>query len=165
MINIIVAIAENNAIGKDNKLPWHLRQDLQYFKQTTLGAAVIMGRKTWDSLTIKPLPRRLNIVLTRNPYFNVMGVPKMESIEEVIHYASHVERCFVIGGAEVYKAFLPLAERLYVTKVYKSYPADAFFPEIDPEIWAVEQESELHYDEKEDLNFKFIVYKRKEQQQ
>lgn len=165
MINIIVAIAENNAIGKDNKLPWHLRQDLQYFKQTTLGAAVIMGRKTWDSLTIKPLPRRLNIVLTRNPYFNVMGVPKMESIEEVIHYASHVERCFVIGGAEVYKAFLPLAERLYVTKVYKSFPADAFFPEIDPEIWAVEEESELHYDEKEDLNFKFIVYKRKEQQQ
>lgn len=165
MINIIVAIAENNAIGKDNKLPWHLRQDLQYFKQTTLGAAVIMGRKTWDSLTIKPLPRRLNVVLTRNPYFNVMGVPKMESIEEVIHYASHVERCFVIGGAEVYKAFLPLAERLYVTKVYKSFPADAFFPEIDPEIWAVEEESELHYDESEDLNFKFIVYKRKEQQQ
>lgn len=165
MINIIVAIAENNAIGKDNKLPWHLRQDLQYFKQTTLGAAVIMGRKTWESLTIKPLPRRLNVVLTRNPYFNVMGVPKMESIEEVIHYASHVERCFVIGGAEIYKAFLPLATRLYVTKVYKSYPADAFFPDIDPEIWAVEEESELHYDEGEDVNFKFIVYKRKEQQQ
>ena len=161
MINIIVAIAENNAIGKDNKLPWHLREDLQYFKQTTLGAAVIMGRKTWDSLTIKPLPRRLNVVLTRNPYFNVMGVPKMESIEEVIHYASHVERCFVIGGAEIYKAFLPLATRLYVTKVYKSYPADAFFPEIDPEIWAVEEESELHYDAGEDVNFKFIVYKRK----
>ena len=161
MINIIVAIAENNAIGKDNKLPWHLREDLQYFKQTTLGAAVIMGRKTWESLTIKPLPRRLNVVLTRNPYFNVMGVPKMESIEEVIHYASHVERCFVIGGAEIYKAFLPLATRLYVTKVYKSYPADAFFPEIDPEIWAVEEESELHYDENEDLNFKFIVYKRR----
>lgn len=165
MINIIVAIAENNAIGKDNNLLWHLREDLQYFKQTTLGAAVIMGRKTWDSLTIKPLPRRLNIVLTRNPYFNVMGVPKMESIEEVIHYASHVERCFVIGGEEVYKAFLPLATRLYVTKVYKSYPADAFFPPIDPEIWAVEEESELHYDAGEDVNFKFIVYKRKEQQQ
>ncbi|MBP1630529.1 MAG: dihydrofolate reductase [Bacteroidetes bacterium] len=161
MLNIIVAIDENNAIGNENKLPWHLSEDLKFFKRTTTAMAVVMGRKTWQSLPIKPLPNRINIVMTRNPDYNLNGVVTMNSVSEVVDFASSGNQTFVIGGAEVYKTFLPLADKLYVTKVYKSYPADAYFPAIDPEIWLLEEESELHYDEKEDVNFKFLVYKRR----
>ena len=161
MINIIVAIDENNGIGFQGKLPWHLSEDLKFFKKTTLGTSVVMGRKTWEGLPIKPLPDRNNIILSRKSDFRYSTIRTMNSVTQVIDYALAGNHIFVIGGAEVYKSFLPLADRLYVTKINKIFPCDAFFPPINPMDWLVEEESELHYDEKEDLNFKFIVYKRK----
>ena len=161
MINIIVAIDENNGIGFQGKLPWHLSEDLKFFKKTTLGTSVVMGRKTWEGLPIKPLPGRNNVILSRKSDFRYSTIRTMNSVTQVIDYALSGNHIFVIGGAEVYKSFLPLADRLYVTKINKIFPCDAFFPPIYPMDWAVEEESELHYDEKEDLNFKFIVYKRR----
>ena len=161
MINIIVAIDENNGIGFQGKLPWHLSEDLKFFKKTTLGTSVVMGRKTWEGLPIKPLPGRNNVILSRKSDFRYSKIRTMNSVTQVIDYALSGNHIFVIGGAEVYKSFLPLADRLYVTKINKIFPCDAFFPPINPMDWAVEEESELHYDEKEDLNFKFIVYKRR----
>jgi dihydrofolate reductase len=161
MLNIIVAIAENNAIGKDNQLLWHLSEDLKYFKRTTLGCPIIMGRKTWDSLPFKPLPKRENIVISSNKDFKLENATVLYSIDEAIAYSKGFENCFIIGGGKIYSALMPYCERLYITKVYKSFDADTFFPEIDPKDWVLESESPIMKDEKSDLEFQFLVYKKK----
>jgi dihydrofolate reductase len=139
-LSIIVAMANNRAIGKDNKLLWYIPEDLQYFKKTTFGKPIIMGRKTFESIG-KPLPGRLNIVVTRQKDFEHPGVKVVNSIEEALKVAEAqatidgVEEVMCIGGAEIYASALSKTDRLYITFVDANIDGDVFFPEIDRDIW------------------------------
>ena len=161
MINIIVATDNNNAIGKDNDLLWHISEDLKYFKRTTLGSPIIMGRKTWESLPFKPLPKRENIVISRNKDYKAEGATIINSVEEAIDYAKKFDKSFIMGGGMLYKAALPFCDKLYITKVFKDYQGDTFFPEIDLNTWTIESESEIKTDPNNSLEFQFLVYKKK----
>ena len=159
---LIVAIADNNGIGIKGQLPWHLSEDLKYFKRVTSGFPVIMGRTTYFSLPFHPLKGRKNIVL------NAGGDPIPEatcvySFEEAFAEAeaTGAERCFVMGGASVYKAAIDWMDRLFITHVHTEIDADAWFPAIDPEIWKEESRSETLHDEETGFNFEFTVYIRK----
>ncbi|MDD4848756.1 MAG: dihydrofolate reductase, partial [Bacteroidales bacterium] len=131
MYSIIVAIADNNAIGKNNQLLWHLSDDLKYFKQITSGKTVIMGYNTWLSLPLKPLPHRQNIVLIDSEEKKDERFTPAYSLDDVHDFCNPQEECFIMGGGFVYRQFLPLAHRLYITHVLQSFEADTFFPEID----------------------------------
>ena len=135
MISIIVAIAENMAIGKNNDLLWHVPADLKRFKQITSGHPVVMGKRTWESLPRKPLPNRRNIVITDIQGEEIEGCEMAYSIEEAIAKCNPSDETFIIGGASVYRQFLPYTHRLYLTLVHKSFEADVFFPEIDFSQW------------------------------
>jgi dihydrofolate reductase len=161
MLNMIVAIAQNGAIGKDNKLLWHLSEDLKYFKKTTLGSPIIMGRKTWESLPFKPLPKRENIVISTNKDYKPEGATLVHSTEEAVEYCSNLEKCFIIGGETIYKALMPFCDNLYITKVYKDFEADTFFPAIEEDKWTLESQSPIQKDEASGLEFQFLVYQKK----
>lgn len=135
ILSVIVAIADNNAIGKDNKLLWHLPEDLKRFKRLTTGHRLIMGRNTFLSLPNGPLPNRINTVITNIPDENFEGCEMARSVEEALGLCKEGEESFVIGGGMIYRQFLPVAHRLYLTRVHKSYEADTFFPEIDFSNW------------------------------
>lgn len=164
MLSIIVAIsASNNAIGKDNSLLWHISEDLKRFKEITSNHKILMGRKTFESLP-GILPNREHIILTRDKNFNVDSdkVTIINNIEDAIkYYKDSNEEIFIIGGGEVYKEFLPFANKLYLTKVYKDFDADTFFPQINLDEWKVIHTSETKIDEKSGLNFDFIDLLRK----
>lgn len=160
-ISIIVAIAENNAIGNDNKLLFHLSEDLKRFKRITSGHAVIMGKKTYESLPFRPLKNRTNIVLTDVPGETIEGCVMAYSIEEAVNLAPEGDESFVIGGGMVYRQFLEIADKLYITRVHKSFDADTFFPEIDPEIWDLTDEEEMSPDEENGFVFSYQTYLRK----
>ncbi len=134
-ISIIVAIAKNRAIGKDNRLLWHLSDDLKRFKKLTTGHTLIMGRNTFLSLPNGALPNRRHIVITDQTDEAFDGCEMARSIEEAIELAGKDEECFVIGGGMVYAQFLPIAGKLYLTQVLESFEADTFFPEIDFSQW------------------------------
>lgn len=158
---LIVAIADNNGIGVKGDLPWHIREDLQYFKKVTQGSPVIMGRTTYFSLPKHPLPARKNIVL------NLGGDPIAEdcicvnSFEEAFAAAQPAEKCFIMGGASVYRAAINQMDTLYITHVHTIVEqADVFFPEIDPAIWHKVEESETHTDPETSYTFEFAVYKK-----
>ena len=158
---IIVAISDNYAIGRDNQLLWHISEDLRFFKRTTLGCPVIMGRKTFESIG-RALPKRVNIVISRG--FNTAEeVAVAGSLEAAFKVAedTNLEKCFVIGGGQIYAQALPMVDRLIVTHVHTVIEgADTFFPQIDPDIWQVEQRSELFHDEESGYDFEFIEYVR-----
>ncbi len=159
MLSLIVAVAENNAIGKDNDLIWHIPKDLEFFKEKTLGKTIIMGRKTFQSLP-KVLPKRKHIVLTTNPEFTHPEVEISRSFEDTVQaYAGIPEEVFVIGGADIYKKALPFCKYLYITWVKKSFDADTFFPEFDRADYAVTEQSPIFTDEKSGLKFEFVTYK------
>jgi dihydrofolate reductase len=163
---IIVAVAENGVIGRDNGLPWRLSGDLQYFKRVTMGKPVIMGRKTYESIG-RPLPGRRNIVITRNPSFQADGIDVVPSLDAALALAGSaaaaegVEETVVIGGAEIYRAALPLADRLYITEVHASVEGDTLLPEIDWDQWR-ESSREVHAADPEsaDLDYSFVRYER-----
>lgn len=134
-ISIIVAIAENGAIGKDNKLLWHISEDLKRFKKLTTGHTLIMGRNTFLSLPNGALPNRRHIVISDKPGESFDGCEMAGSIEESVQMAGVADECFVIGGGMVYKQFLPIVGKLYLTQVHASFEADTFFPEIDFRLW------------------------------
>jgi dihydrofolate reductase len=134
-ISIIAAVADNLAIGKDNRLLWHITEDLKRFKKLTTGHTLIMGRNTFLSLPGGALPDRRHIVISDVPGEQFQGCEMAGSVEEAIRMAGETEECFVIGGGMVYAQFLPLAGRLYLTRVHHSFEADTFFPEIDPALW------------------------------
>lgn len=162
MISLIVAIAQNNAIGKDNDLLWHLSEDLKYFKKTTNERTVLMGRKTWESLPFKPLKNRRNIVVSSQKDYAIDGAELFDSIEKAVEVLkTQNDEVFCIGGASLYKTLLPKADKLYITRVYKDFEADVFFPEIDENIWEVKRLSPMLYDAKADLKFRFEVWERK----
>ena len=156
---IIVAISDNNAIGRDNQLLWHISEDLKFFKRTTLGCPVIMGRKTFESIG-RALPKRVNIVISRG-FSTAEEVAVTTSLEEAFKVAeeTNLERCFVIGGGQIYSQALPLVDSLIVTHVHTVIEdADTFFPEIDPVIWQVAERSELFHDEESGYSFEFVEY-------
>jgi dihydrofolate reductase len=134
-VSIIVAIAENHAIGKENKLLWHISEDLKRFKKLTTGHTLIMGRNTFLSLPNGALPNRRHIVISDVKGESFEGCEMAASIEEAVHLAGSEDECFVIGGGMVYAQFLPLAGKLYLTQVHASFEADTFFPEIDFSTW------------------------------
>ncbi|MBR5499298.1 MAG: dihydrofolate reductase [Bacteroidales bacterium] len=157
---IIVAIADNNAIGKDNALLWHISEDLKFFKRTTMGCPVIMGRKTFESIG-RPLPKRTNIVVSRSGYDAPEGVVVVTSLEDAFAavQSSDVERTFVIGGGQIYAQAMSLADRLIVTHVHTVIEdADTFFPDVDPSVWSVADRSELQTDSETGYTFEFVEY-------
>ncbi|MBK6402594.1 MAG: dihydrofolate reductase [Rhodocyclaceae bacterium] len=158
-LTLIAAIARNGVIGKGNALPWHLPEDLRRFKALTTGQAVIMGRKTWDSLPAKfrPLPNRLNIVVTRNRDYRAEGATVVGSLDAAIH-ASQTLTPFVIGGAELYAHALPLAQRLELTEIDADIEGDAHFPHWDRRPWR-EAARETHRAEA-GWNYSFVSYER-----
>lgn len=160
-LTIIVAAAENNAIGKDNKLIWHISDDLKRFKSLTSGHHVIMGRKTFESFP-KPLPNRTHVVITRQSDYQVPeGVIVVNNLEDAIAVAKNDDQPFVIGGGEIYKQAMELADKIEITRVHANFEADTFFPEIDTEIWQ-ETAHEFHQkSEKNDYDFTFLTYQRK----
>ncbi|MBQ9312109.1 MAG: dihydrofolate reductase [Bacteroidales bacterium] len=160
--SIIVAIAENNAIGKDGDLLWHIHEDMVYFRNTTRSHPVVMGRKTWESLQIKPLPKRRNYVITNNKDFQFENVIVLHSLEEIKHLPDTNEEYFIIGGGSIYKEFLPICSKLYLTEVYAKFEnADTFFPKIDEKDWETISESEVFIDKESSLKFRFKELVRK----
>ena len=156
---IIAAISDNNAIGRDNALLWHISEDLRFFKRTTLGSPVIMGRKTFESIG-RPLPKRVNIVVSRS-FTTGEEVAVTSSLEEAFQVAeeTNLERCFVIGGGQIYSQSFDLVDRLIVTHVHTVIEdADTFFPSIDPSEWQVDSRSEMFNDEVTGYDFEFVEY-------
>jgi dihydrofolate reductase len=160
IVTMVVAIGENNAIGKNNELLWYLPKDLRHFKTITSGHTVIMGRKTFESVG-KPLPKRRNIIITRNTEFAVEGAEVVHTIEDALELCKADEEVFIIGGAEIYKMAMQHTDKIYLTVVHENFEADAFFPEIDWNLWT-ETAAEKHLpDEKNNLSFTFSTLERK----
>jgi dihydrofolate reductase len=159
---IIVAIADNRAIGKANALLWHIAEDMKYFRQTTTGCPVIMGWMTFQSIGGKPLPKRDNVVISIFPWPDKPeGVKEVCSLEEAYSVVDG-DKVFVMGGGETYRQALPTADKLYITHVHTVVEeADAFFPEIDPSVWYKASVSETVRDEETGYAFEFVVYKRR----
>ena len=156
--SIIVAIAKNNAIGKDNKLLWYLPNDLKHFKDVTSGHTVIMGRKTFDSVG-KPLPRRRNIVVTRQP-ISIEGCEVVSSIEAALALCAGEDEVFIVGGAEIYRQAIPLTDRIYLTIVDEEFDGDTFFPELNAAEWKETKRENFEPDEKNKYSYSFITLER-----
>ncbi len=159
-VSIIAAMGKNRELGFGNKLPWHLPDDLKRFKALTRDHAVIMGRKTFESIG-KPLPERKNIIVTRDPGYVVAGAIVTHSIEEAIKEAGDDSEIFVIGGAEIYRLALPRANKMYLTFVEAELQADVYFPEFDGAEWNVVREEPHEANEKHKYRFTFREYERK----
>ncbi|WP_457616413.1 dihydrofolate reductase [Lutibacter sp.] len=159
MITIIAAIAKNNALGKNNKLIWHLPADLKRFKKVTSNHCVIMGRKTFESLG-KPLPNRTNIIITRNPNYTAEGCIVVHSLQEALKAAEIDENPFILGGAEIYKQAIKIADKLDLTFVHHTFDADAFFPEIDKNRWKETKREDFKSDDKNKFDYSFVTFER-----
>lgn len=165
-LSMIVAVAENGVIGRNNALPWYLPNDLKYFKQTTMGKPVIMGRKTYESIG-KPLPGRTNIVITRQADYQPEGVKVVNSVEAARELAESVclidgqEEAMIMGGAEIYTVALPHTDRLYLTEVHADVEGDAFFPEYDKSLWQEVAREDFAAEGPNPYNYSFVVYEAK----
>lgn len=161
IISLVVAVAKNRAIGKDNHLLCHLPEDMRHFREVTLGRPVIMGRKTWESLpdAFRPLPGRPNIVVSRNAGYQAEGATVVSSLEEAIAQAGNVEQISIIGGADIFRLALPIADVLDMTEIDASFDADTFFPEFSPEDW--QEISRQTQKSKTGLTFSFVEYRRR----
>ena len=160
---LIAAMAQNRVVGIDNKLPWHLPEDLKYFKRITTGKAVIMGRKTYESIG-RPLPNRTNIVITRSTEFSAPGIEVVNSLDAAIELAENVslinavDEVMVIGGAQIYEAALPQADRLYLTHVHANVEGDAYFPDVDMSQWKELGREDYDASETNPYDYSFVVY-------
>lgn len=160
MTTIIAAIAHNNALGKDNDLIWHLPADLIRFRKTTTGHHIIMGRNTYESIG-KPLPNRTTVIITRNPDYKAEGCVVVHSIAAALEVAKEDDSPFIIGGAQIYKEAISLVNQLDITEVHHEFEADAFFPEIDLNIWKETKRERFEADEKNKYAYSFVSYVRK----
>lgn len=158
MISLIVAHDKNRVIGYENTMPWHLPGDLKYFKETTMAKPMIMGRKTFESIG-RPLPGRRNIVITRNKDYQHEGIEVVSSLEEALKLADEAEEIMIIGGEQIFKLALPIADRLYVTLIDHEFQGDTYFPAYGDE-WTIVSESE-HHQAKEGFTFQYIVFEKK----
>ena len=161
MISIIVAVSEDWGIGKDNELLWHISEDLKRFKRLTSGNTVIMGKKTWESLPRRPLPGRKNIVLTDNPKESIENAVTAYSLQDSLNKCDQNEEIFIIGGGSIYRQFMPVADRLFITHVHMKAPADIFFPEIDLSIWEITEKEEFKTDGDNNIPYTYAIYERK----
>jgi len=160
MIIIIAAVAENNALGKNNNLLWHLPKDFKRFKEITSGHYIIMGRKTFESFP-KPLPNRTHVVISRQKDYLPEGCIVVENLEKAIAVCPKNENLFIIGGGEIYSQSIHLADQLDITRVHHSFDADVYFPEIDAEIWELTSETLNPKDEKHLFDFTFQTFVRR----
>ena len=161
-VSLVAAVAENNVLGKENQLPWHLPADLKYFKQLTTGHHVLMGRKTWESIG-KPLPNRVSLVVSRSEDFKAEGATVAQSIEEGIDTARKADETelFIIGGGEIFRLAMPLADRIYLTRIDHYFEGDVFFPEIDAELWKETESKSFEADEKNPYGYRFITLEKR----
>ena len=161
MLSIIVAIAKNHAIGKDNKLLWHLPEDLKRFKRMTTGHNIIMGRKTFESLG-RVLPNRYHIILCNDTNLTIddENVEILDDISKLDKYISSDEENFVIGGATMYKLLMPYAKKMYITEIDKEFDGDVYFPEINKEEWKVTSREQGPEDNENDFNYEYVTYER-----
>jgi dihydrofolate reductase len=166
MISIVVAMAQNNVIGGNNKLLWHLPADMRFFRTLTTGNIIIMGRKTFDSIG-KPLPNRDNIVISRDKNLKIEGCIVVNSLEMALQKSAEINKNFpadlqkqiyIIGGEQIYKQSLPFAQKLYITEVLTAFEGDAFFPEIDLNSWKETKRTNLKKDEKNSFDYNFVEY-------
>ena len=159
-ITLVAAIASNNVIGKKNSLPWNIPEDLKRFKQLTSGHTILMGRKTFDSIG-RPLPNRQNIVMTKDENFEKEGIKVINDFDEALELIKESnEDIFVIGGSKIYELFEPVANSLAITRILKDFEGDAFFPDINWDLWQIEKE-ENFFDEKSNIECKLIEYSKK----
>lgn len=159
MISIIVAVAQGGVIGGGGDLLWHISEDLRRFKQITSEHTVIMGRKTYDSIG-RPLPRRRNIVITRSEEWSAEGCERASSLEQAVGMCEGEQEIFVIGGGEIYRQAMPLADRLYLTRVEKEYAGDTYFPEIRADEWRELSNERYERGEKFEYPFEFVDLER-----
>lgn len=160
IISMIVAASENNAIGKDNKLIWHLPADLKLFKTLTMGHHMIMGRKTYESIG-KALPGRVSIVISRQEFYKAEDCFVVHSLEEALNKASGDSEVFIIGGDAIFKSALPIVDKVYLTRVHATFEADTFFPELSAESWELLESTPFKADEKNKYDYSFQVFSRK----
>lgn len=156
IISLLVAVSDNGLIGRENQLPWHLPADLKRFKKLSVGKPTVMGRKTWDSLG-RPLPDRRNIVITRNARFQAPGAEVVTSLDEAIRLAGDAEEIVIIGGAEIFRLALPIADRMYYTHVHTVMEGDTYFPPVEWHQWKPVYEEE---GESGELPYKYVDYNR-----
>lgn len=160
MLTIIAATGENNELGKDNALVWHLPDDFRRFKKLTTGHHIIMGRKTFDTFP-QPLPDRTHVVITRKENFKKEGIVSVHSLERAIDFSKGDSQPFIIGGGEIYKMGMDMADRIELTRVHGSFAADTYFPEIDENVWVLENETFHEADENHKYSFTYLTYSRK----
>ena len=160
MISIIVAVSDDWGIGRNNDLLWNIPEDLRRFKRLTTGKTVVMGKKTWESLPKKPLPGRKNVVITDVPGEKIENAVTVYSIQDAIDKCDRDEEIFIIGGGSIYRQFMPLADRLYITHVHRKDMADVYFPEIDKNIW-IENEKEIFPASDATPSYTYVVYEKK----
>lgn len=158
-VNLVVAVSANNVIGVNGELPWHLPDDLRYFKQLTMGKPIVMGRRTWNSIG-RPLPGRQNIVVTRQTGYAADGATVAASPEEAMRVVGNVNDVMVIGGGQIFEAFWPLAARIYLTRVAVTLEGDAFFPTMVESEWVLTSSESRSADERHAYDFEFKVYDR-----
>jgi dihydrofolate reductase len=161
-VGLIVAASTNNAIGKNNQLLWHLPKDLKFFKNKTWGMVVVMGRKTFESVN-KPLPGRVNIVITTKADWKAEGVWVAKDLEDALAQAqtTNCKEIFIIGGGEIYKQTMPIADKIYMTRVHAQIDGDTFFPAIDETKWVLSSHEDFNADEKHAYDFSFQTWVRK----
>ena len=160
IISLVAAATENNVIGRGNAMPWHLPADLQYFKRLTLDHFILMGRRTFEAIG-KPLPRRTTVIITKNKDFSYTGCYTAESLEAAVALAQDEEEVFVAGGGSIYRQALPLAGRIYLTRIHTQLDGDTFFPAIDPARWALVHSDFCRADAKNPYDLSFLRYHRK----
>lgn len=161
VISIIAAVSENGIIGNNNSLIWHLKEDMKYFKEKTTGHHIIMGRKTFESISGgKPLPNRTSIVITRDKNYERDGIIVCHSLEKAIEKCVDEKEVFIIGGGQIYKEAINICNNLYITKIHKDFDGDVKFPEIDENIWKI-IDVDKHFSEKNNFNYSFLTYTRK----
>ena len=162
MLSIIVAVAENNVIGKDNKLIWHLPEDLKRFKRLTTGHTIIMGRKTFESLG-RILPNRKHVILCNDMEMNIdnENVEVLEDISMLKEYIDSEEEHFIIGGATIYKLLMPYAKKLYLTLIHEEFEGDVYFPEIEEKDWKIVDREEGLRNEENPFDYEYITFERK----
>ena len=158
-LSLLCALAENDVIGRDGDLPWHLPKDLRRFKRLTTGGVILMGRRTWESIG-HPLPRRRSLVLSHDRSFQPAGAEVLGSFQEALEQAAKAPEIFVIGGATVYSEALPRAHRLYLTRVHAEVAGDVRFPSFDPADWELTEEEHHRADERHAFPFSFCTYRR-----
>lgn len=158
MISIVVAMDKERVIGRDNQLPWHLPADLTHFKRITMGHVIVMGRKTYEAIG-RPLPGRTNVILTKNPAYQVDGCLIMHTVEDVLQRFSN-EPIDVIGGAQIVRLFLPYVDTLHLTIIDASFPGDVYFPEISMEEWKLVSKQKGSKDEANPYDYYFLTYKK-----